>query len=77
MKLLTALTEALGFEIKVVETSVNLHTMTEFHSDGLPKIATGLYVKTVTSIDYKVTKKAKPINKSAEERLSEATGRMG
>lgn len=58
MKLLTALTEALGFEIEEAFTSVNLHTKTEFHPDGLPKMASGHYVKTITSVDYKLTKKS-------------------
>tara|TARA_R110000850_G_scaffold100316_2_gene207503 strand:+ start:1273 stop:1503 length:231 start_codon:yes stop_codon:yes gene_type:complete len=69
-KKLDALIDALGFDVEEVIKNF------EVADKSRPEAGATFMLKQV--VDYKLTKrKVKKTNKSAEERLSEATARMG
>ena len=69
-KKLDALIDALGFDVEEITKSL------EMPDKSRPEADATLMLKQV--VDYKLTKrKVKKTNKSAEERLNEATARMG
>ena len=71
-KLLRALIDALGYEAEEERIPLNDFAVSHWNNSGR------IGDRPTATIDYKVTKKVKPVsNKSAEERLNEATARMG